>query len=118
MNERLLKRLFDARAAAASAVHFVADCTRDDYLSNDLLRSGVERKLEIVGEALNRAQLENKEVAFLVPDLRRIVGLRNRIIPGYDDLDDLQIWAIVRDNIPDLIQQLNRVLDENQDVPL
>ena len=53
-----------------------------------MLRSAVERQFEIIGEALNQAEIEQPDLTMLIPDLRRIVGLRNRIIHGYDSVDD------------------------------
>jgi uncharacterized protein with HEPN domain len=46
------------------------------------------------------------------PDLRRAVGLRNRIIHGYDDINDVVIWDIVKTNIPTLIYHLAVLLEE------
>jgi uncharacterized protein with HEPN domain len=49
------------------------------------------------------------------PDFRRAVSLRNRIIHGYDDVNNLVIWDIARTNIPVLIEQLESVLaDETE----
>jgi uncharacterized protein with HEPN domain len=42
--------------------------------------------------------------------LRQIVGLRNRLIHGYDVVDPQLVWSIVRDEVPPLIAQLASVL--------
>lgn len=46
--------LLDALTAAKSIQAFCAGQTYPDYASSRLLRAGVEREFEIVGEALNR----------------------------------------------------------------
>lgn len=75
-----------------------------------MLRSAVERQFEIIGEALNHAELEQPELTTLIPDLRRIVGLRNRIIHGYDSVDDQLLWQTVQAHVPSLAQQLEQLL--------
>jgi uncharacterized protein with HEPN domain len=75
-----------------------------------MLRSAVERQYEIIGEALNHAELEQPDLATVIPDLRRIVGLRNRIIHGYDSVDDQLLWQTVQTHVPSLAQQLEQLL--------
>ena len=102
MNTEALERLNHALAACNSVAGFCPGKTREDYLSDMLLRSAVERQFEIIGEALNRAAQLDNTLESLVPEIRRIVGLRNRIIHGYDSVDDELVWSIVQDNLPSL----------------
>ena len=60
------------------------------YKNNKLLRRGIERKLEIIGEATNRILKIDKNIES--SDSRRIVDLRNWVIRGYDKVDDVIIW--------------------------
>jgi uncharacterized protein with HEPN domain len=46
--------LWDAKTAADAIADFVAGRTFEQYKSDLLLRSAVERQFEIVGEALNQ----------------------------------------------------------------
>ena len=100
-----------SRRARLSPI-FCTGKTREDYLSDTLLRSAVERQFEIIGEALNRAAQLDAIVESSVPDLRRIVGMRNRIIHGYDSVDDELIWSIVEDNLPPLRVTLSALLSK------
>ncbi len=54
MKDETLKHLFDIREAASAILRFVKNKTFDDYNREELLRFGVERKFEIIGEALTR----------------------------------------------------------------
>jgi uncharacterized protein with HEPN domain len=54
MKDEILKHLYDVKDAALAIKRFVEGKTFDDYKENSLLQSGVERKFEIAGEALNR----------------------------------------------------------------
>jgi len=76
--------------------------TLESYLGNDLLRSGIERKFEIVGEALNRASCREPSLH----ELGNITGMRHHIIHGYDFIDDTIVWDTVQSHLPALICEL------------
>lgn len=111
MHKRTKKRLHDAWSACNAIQSFVAGRTFSEYEKNLMLRSAVERQFEIIGEALNLAQSETPEIAELISDLRRIVGMRNRIIHGYDSVDDELLWQTVQTHIPGLAQELGALLE-------
>jgi uncharacterized protein with HEPN domain len=50
MKDEVLKHLHDIREAALAIKAFVAERSFDDYAKDELLRSGVERKFEIIGD--------------------------------------------------------------------
>jgi uncharacterized protein with HEPN domain len=110
MKPTLKKRLLDALEACHAIEDFVAGRALADYERNLMLRSAVERQFEIIGEALNQAEIEQPELVALIPDLRRIVGLRNRIIHGYDSVDDQLLWQVVHTHVPALSRQLEQLL--------
>jgi uncharacterized protein with HEPN domain len=64
-----------------------------------MLRSAVERQFEIIGEALSQAEVDDPDVTDLLPELRRIVGMRNAIIHGYDSVDGELLWQTIQRNI-------------------
>ena len=84
----------------------------DTFLDSELLRSAVERQLEIVGESLGIAAKEDDTLLEMIPDLPRIVGLRNRLIHGYDTVDPELVWDVVQTKIPPLNHQLIVVCGE------
>src|SRR5262245_48147204 len=88
MTDAVKKRLLDALAACGAIRGFTEGIDFTAYERALLVRSGVERQFEIIGEALNRATDEDPALTDDLPDLRRIVGLRNRLIHGYDSVDD------------------------------
>jgi uncharacterized protein with HEPN domain len=86
--------------------------TRDDYLKDELLRGFVERKLLIIGEALARLRETQPELAARIKDIDRIIGQRNRIVHGYDAVDDLLIWDAIANHLPALLAQIERFARE------
>jgi uncharacterized protein with HEPN domain len=69
---------------------------------NAMLRSAVERQLEILGEACSRLDKLDANWAYTVPDIRLAIGLRNRIIHGYDAVDDAMVYETVQEDLPAL----------------
>ena len=110
MTREAKKRLFDARQACEALAQFVAGRTLSDYSSDLLLRSAIERQLTIVGEALSQFARTEPAAAEHIPDLRKIIGLRNRLIHGYSDVDELTVWDILHQDVPALRQTLDTLL--------
>jgi uncharacterized protein with HEPN domain len=110
MKTHTQKRLLDALEACKAIETFVANATFANYEKDLLLRSAVERQFEIIGEALHQAEIGEPGLTDQVPELHRIVGMRNRIIHGYDSVDDELLWQTVRHNIPPLTEHLKQIL--------
>ena len=92
--------LWDVGQAADEIVQFTAALDAAGYQNNPLVRAAVERKFEIIGEALNKLSKLAPELAPRVPHLRRIVGFRNLLIHGYATVDSAQVWRIVHNRFP------------------
>ena len=112
MKTHTKKRLLDAFIACQAIESFVVDHTFADYEQNLMLRSAAERQFEIIGEALHQAEVDDPEITDLLPELRRIVGMRNRIIHGYDSVDDALLWQSIQGNITPLRKHLGQILGD------
>lgn len=110
------KRLHDVRVACREIREFSAGKTRNDMLTDRMLQLVVERLLEIAGEALRQAERSDPAVAERIPDIRDIVGTRNRLIHGYDNVNYNVLWDIVVDFVPSLEEQVDNLLREAPDV--
>jgi uncharacterized protein with HEPN domain len=103
--------LWDARQAAERVAGFVAGRSWSEYEANLLLRSAVERQLEIVGEALNRLRQADPRLAAEIPDLDRIVAFRNVLVHGYASVDDRVVWEVATERTERLVETLGRLLE-------
>ena len=65
-----------------------------------MLRSAVERQFEIIDEALNQPRRNDPAPAVRIPERGRIVGFRNLLIHGYDEIDSEDVWRIVEVDLP------------------
>ncbi len=106
------KLLFDALESCRAIRRYTDGIDLAAYLRNDMLRDAVERRLAIIGEALNRAQASDPALAGQIRELRRIVGLRNRVVHGYDTVDNEVVWTVVQRNVPLLQTRLADLLSE------
>ncbi len=82
----------------------------EEFASDTKTKRAVERNLEIIGEAVNR--ILKKDPGINIPDSRKIIDTRNRIIHGYDVVSDDIIWSIVVRHLPMLKQQVEKLLQE------
>ena len=104
------KCLEDIRQAAELILQFTAGKSFDDYDSDALVRSAVERQFEIIGEAVNRlSKIDNTIVASL-PETPRIIAFRNILIHGYDVVDNHVVWDVVQYNLVPLHDDVKKWL--------
>ena len=115
MTDAAKRRLLDALTACQAIASFTEGLDFSGYEASLLVRSAVERQLEIVGEAVRRAEDEDAALVERLPEVRQIVGLRNRIIHGYDSVDDEVVWDVVQDKIPRLRALLAASLSAESD---
>jgi uncharacterized protein with HEPN domain len=73
-----------------------------------MLLRAVERELEIIGEAINR--ILKTEPQFPIPESKKIIALRNRVIHGYDSVDNVLVWAVVINHLPALKSKVEALL--------
>ena len=111
MQLEIQKYLFDIITSIDSINEFLND-KRDFtiYKENKLLRRGIERELEIIGEAAKNVLIIDAEIP--IDYARKIVDLRNWVIHGYDKVDDVIIWSIVTKQLPILKQQVEKLLNK------
>jgi uncharacterized protein with HEPN domain len=111
MTNRLPKHLFDAVAAGRLALQFRGSLAPEAYAANTLVRSAVERQLEILGEASRRILDEMPELRQRIPGLALALGLRNRLFYGYDRVDHAIVFDTVQRDLPELVLRLQELLD-------
>ena len=89
--------LWDALKAAESVLAFVRGTTYEAFIEDDLVRSAVERQLQIIGEALSQLTKVDPEIANNVAELRRIIAFRNILVHGYAAIDYDTVWRLIEE---------------------
>lgn len=106
--------LWDAAEAARLVHEFVGNRTAAEFVSDLVIRSAIERQLEILGEALNRLRRVDADTAAFIPDLDKIVGMRNIIAHEYGHIDYEIVWQAATTRVPALIPILNDLVGQAQ----
>jgi len=108
MSERNTQLLIeDIKDAAQKILAYTQGMDYNAFTSDDKTIDAVVRNFEVIGEAAKRVSIEYKTQNANIP-WAHMVGFRNRIIHEYFGIDYEIVWQIIQNNIPALIQQLNR----------
>jgi uncharacterized protein with HEPN domain len=91
--------------AARAVVDFTRGRTLAEYESDLLLRSAVERQIEIIGEAARRISKEFQEAHPVIP-WRPIQAQRHVLAHDYGEIKHDRIWRVAETHVPDLIARL------------
>lgn len=107
----VLAFLHDAAAACDLLERFTQGKSFDDYTADPMLRSAVERQLEVAGEALGRALRLDPGLAEAISDISRIVAFHNRLAHGYAAVSDAVVWGVLERSLPTLRREVREQLD-------
>jgi uncharacterized protein with HEPN domain len=103
------KILLSAFQSCIKIVRLRGEMTFDAFLQDEAIQDAIYWNLTVLGEALNRLSLEwvnnHREI-----NVRNIVGLRNRIVHGYETIDPETIYIIITISVPELKDQLQEIL--------
>lgn len=109
MKREIKKYLYDILTSINAVNEYLGEKRNFfEYQNNKLLRRGVEREIEIMGEAMNRALRLDPNLK--IENARQIVDTRNWVIHGYDKVDDVVIWGIVSKHLPNLKKEIEDYL--------
>jgi len=109
--------IWDMLEAAKWIAKFLIDKSFYHFENDELLRSGIERKIEIIGEAARNIsrefQLNHPEIVW-----KKIIGLRHLLAHEYGEIKYELLWNIASHDVPQLIALLDVILlkdshDEN-----
>jgi uncharacterized protein with HEPN domain len=114
MSEDLRKYCVDMLFAIDAIKSFIPpEATLQIYLNEPMLQAAIERKIAVIGEAMNNCLKLAPELP--ISNGRRIVNTRNKIIHAYDGIDARLIWDIATNHLPILEQELITLLECEQE---
>jgi uncharacterized protein with HEPN domain len=94
--ERILKALEDVQDCASFIIRAAQGKRLSEYQGDRIFRQAIERNLEVIGEAIGRIVRLDVGTASRISEHRHIIAFRNRLIHGYDLLDDELVWETVK----------------------
>jgi uncharacterized protein with HEPN domain len=111
MNDEAKKLLTDIFESIVLIEEYTKDKLQFEiYSANRQLKDSVERRLEIIGEAMNSLQEMDENIS--ITSSRKIVNTRNKLIHGYDEVEDVIVWEIVVKHLPILKTEVQRLLSQ------
>jgi uncharacterized protein with HEPN domain len=81
-----------------------------EYIQNQMLVLATERGLEIIAEALKNA--DKQETQLPISNKRKIINLKNIINHVYFEIDNENIWKILKNDLPTLKEEIIKILDD------
>ena len=108
-------RLFlqDIVEAGEKILRYTEDMDLSDFMKNDMAYDAVLRNLEIIGEAAKKVP-ETVRDRYPVVAWRSIVGLRDILAHAYFALDNATLWDVVQHKVPLLLEQVRKILEEEE----
>ena len=94
-------------------IEYIGDRDFEEFKENNMVVDAVVRNFEIIGEASNNLPDEVKDRHSEIP-WHKIYGLRNIVSHEYFGIDHEMIWEIAKKNLPDNIQEIERIIDEEK----
>ena len=101
--------LLDILEAARLAIKYTSGKSKNDFLKDIQCQDAVVRRLEVIGEAAKRVSDESRKK---IPSLpwKAMTSMRNIMIHEYDDVDFNIVWDTVRNDLPNLVTELEKFL--------
>jgi uncharacterized protein with HEPN domain len=113
MNKDDLVRLHHMLDAACEATAFVQDGTRESLDTDRKLLLALVKDIEIIGEAASRISDALQQTNPQIP-WSQIIGMRNRLIHAYFDIDRETVWRTVTEDLPPLIAALEKIVPPSE----
>ena len=104
--------LEDVDHAASDLARFIADREYESFADDELLVAAVERRFEIIGEALRQAEKLDPSLPEHISDYRRIIDFRNIIAHAYMTVSTQAVWYILIRKLPVLHREVWQLLEQ------
>lgn len=104
--------LEDIDQAGSDLGRFVESMDNVAYAADVQTQAAVERKFEIIGEAMNQLHKTHPELAERIPRLRQIIDFRNLLIHGYKHVKPDRVWDYAMNDLPQLRRVVRELLTE------
>lgn len=84
---------------------------KNEFIENETLKRAIVRSLEIIGEATKKIPADFKIKNSMI-QWKNMAGMRDRLIHDYIGVDYSIVWDVIKNKIPELLEQINSVLEE------
>lgn len=107
-------RMRHMRDHAQKAVRMARDRTREELDRDEMLRLALTHLVELVGEAASQVPRDTRDEYPQIP-WPKVIGMRHRLVHGYDTVDHDILWDTIRGDLPGLVEALERIAGVGDD---
>jgi uncharacterized protein with HEPN domain len=108
---RNLDAIIDIHNAASEALSFVAEMTSEEFMADRRIQLAVLHLITVMGEATRRIsaafRIQNPELPW-----PKMLGMRNRLIHEYDDVDLVLVWDVLKNDLPQLLRRIQPLMPD------
>lgn len=111
-NHLLVRHMLDA---IEKINKYLGEVSFEEFASNDLLLDAVVRECEIIGEAAAGLDEDVKALELEIP-WQEIIGMRNRLVHEYFNVNEEIVWKTCKDDMPQLklaLEELFQKINNN-----
>ena len=108
--QRDIGYFFDIFDSAKLAVNYLKKISYKEFIQNTVIQDAVIRRIEIIGEASNRISDASRNKYNHLPWFE-MKGMRNLLIHEYDEIDLKEVWNMVKNDLPSLIDGIEKILN-------
>jgi uncharacterized protein with HEPN domain len=95
---------------AENVMTYTSGMDQGTFVSSALSYDATLRNLELVGEAATHIPEDVRKASPFI-SWRMIIATRNRLIHGYLGIDDDTLWSIIKDEVPELLTGLEKLVE-------
>lgn len=100
--------VLDMLEMARRALRYVEGVDRPGFERDEQLQDALIRVIQVLGEAARRVSGVYRAAHPEIP-WSRIVGMRNKLVHDYFEVDSAEIWLVLSEDLPDLLPLLERI---------
>ena len=105
-----IKHIFDA---CKEILEFTNNSSKIQFENSKILTYASVHLIEIIGEAASSVTSELKQKYSIIP-WKNIIGMRNRLIHGYFDIDPDIVWQTIKKDIPILLVEIKNIINQEE----
>jgi uncharacterized protein with HEPN domain len=90
-------------------LHTCSNLSKDEFVNDETLKRAITRSLEIIGEATKKIPADFK-VKWRSVQWKNMAGMRDRLIHDYIGVNYSIVWDVVKNKIPQLLEQIDDIL--------
>ena len=101
--------ILDALIFAERILEFTSEMDEEMFANDLKTQAAVLYEISVLGEAMRRISPEFQQQYSEIP-YRQIIGMRNKLVHNYDEINIQLVWSVIQTNIPELIDQFKTIV--------